>query len=191
MSASSSPNSEKSRFRTRLNEPFNILRLIVCTPMGLVTGGALAAAVSQAGGLGIVAWICGYEGREPDLEAELKEASSEKFGVSFIHWALAEAQDILAKALSRSLFCVFLSFGDPRSFAGQGHDSGAQLTVRFNICRRLIWPWRLALLLCLRRGLKQADADPPAPPFLLFPRLPTIPSGTLPKRSCFSSGARA
>jgi len=60
--------------------------------MALVTGGQLAAAVSRAGGLGIVGG--GYArtmglGGEPDLEAELARAKGGKFGVGFITHALA------------------------------------------------------------------------------------------------------
>lgn len=43
--------------------------------MAYVTGGTLAAAVSRAGGLGIVGGgYAGTVGGEPDLEAELAEA---------------------------------------------------------------------------------------------------------------------
>jgi nitronate monooxygenase len=58
--------------------------------MALVSGGALAAAVSAAGGLGMVGG--GYAGTlsgEPDLEAELERARIGAFGVGFIIWALA------------------------------------------------------------------------------------------------------
>jgi NAD(P)H-dependent flavin oxidoreductase YrpB (nitropropane dioxygenase family) len=46
--------------RTRLTELFRIKHPILCAPMALVTGGELAAAVSRAGGLGIVGG--GYAG---------------------------------------------------------------------------------------------------------------------------------
>ena len=71
--------------RTRLTERFGIQHPVICAPMAYVTGGALAAAVSRAGGLGIVGG--GYAGTmagEPDLEAELARAKSGKFGVGFI-----------------------------------------------------------------------------------------------------------
>lgn len=113
---------------TRLTERFGIQHPIVCAPMALVTGGALAAAVSDAGGLGIVGG--GYAGivsGEPDLDAELAVAKSGKFGVGFITWALAQAPQMLAKALRHSPMCVFLSFGDPSPFAAQIHDAGAAL----------------------------------------------------------------
>lgn len=128
MSESSEPNLQNTRIRTRLTERFNITHPIVCAPMGLVTGGALAAAVSRAGGLGIVGGgYAGTLGGEPDLETELARAQSEKFGVGFITWALAKAPHMLPKALRYSPFCIFLSFGDPRPFAAQIRNSGTAL----------------------------------------------------------------
>src|ERR1700730_1546812 len=113
---------------TRLTERFDIRYPIICAPMAYVTGGELTAAVSRAGGLGIVGGgYAGTVGGEPDLETEIGRAKSEKFGVGFITWALARSPKTLAKALQHSPFCIFLSFGDPRPFASQIHDAGAAL----------------------------------------------------------------
>jgi Nitronate monooxygenase len=61
--------------RTRLTELFCIKHPILCAPMAFVTGGELAAAVSRAGGLGIVGGsYAGILGGEPDLEAEIARA---------------------------------------------------------------------------------------------------------------------
>lgn len=90
---------------TRLTERFGIRHPIVCAPMALVTGGALAAAVSRAGGLGVVGGgYAGTQGGEPDLDTELALAKSGKFGVGFITWALAQAPQMLTNALSHSPF---------------------------------------------------------------------------------------
>ncbi len=113
---------------TRLTERFGIMHPIVCAPMALVTGGALAAAVSLAGGLGVVGGAyAGTVGGEPDLETELALVKSGKFGVGFITWALERAPKMLTTALRYSPFCVFLSFGDPRPFAAEIHEAGALL----------------------------------------------------------------
>jgi nitronate monooxygenase len=113
---------------TRLTELFGIRHPILCAPMGLVTGGALAAAVSRAGGLGIVGGgYAGTLGGEPDLEIELTRAKSGKFGVGFITWALERAPKMLTMALKHSPTCVFLSFGDPRPFAAEVREAGAVL----------------------------------------------------------------
>jgi nitronate monooxygenase len=96
--------------------------------MAYVTGGALAAAVSRAGGLGIVGGgYTGTVGGEPDLEAELAQAKAGKFGVGFITWALEHAPKMLTKALQYSPFCVFLSFGDPSPCAAEIANAGAAL----------------------------------------------------------------
>src|SRR6185437_16130010 len=116
--------------RTRLTERFGIRHPILCAPMALITGGALAAAVSRAGGLGVVGGgYSGAAGREWDLDAELALAKSEKFGVGFITWALSQAPHMLTNALKNSPFCVFLSFGDPGPFAAEVLKAGAAAIV--------------------------------------------------------------
>jgi len=114
--------------RTRLTERFGIQHPIICAPMAYITGGALAAAVSRAGGLGIVGGAyAGTLGGEPDLDTELALAKAGKFGVGFITWSLERAPEILTKALRYSPFCVFLSFGDPSPFAAEVAKLGAVL----------------------------------------------------------------
>ncbi|MGB0036181.1 MAG: nitronate monooxygenase [Candidatus Acidiferrales bacterium] len=120
--------SEDTLISTRLTERFGIRHPIVCAPMAFVTGGALAAAVSCAGGLGIVGGgYAGTLGEEPDLETELARVKSVKFGVGFITWALARAPKKLTKVLQHSPFCVFLSFGDARPFGAEIRGAGAAL----------------------------------------------------------------
>ncbi|HTR38369.1 MAG TPA: nitronate monooxygenase [Bryobacteraceae bacterium] len=124
--------------KTRLTERFGIQHPIICAPMALVTGGALTAAVSRAGGLGILGGgYAGVLGGEPDFEAELAQAKSGKFGVGFITWALERAPNMLAKALRYSPQCVFLSFGDPRPFAREIRDAGAALICQVQLLSQI------------------------------------------------------
>ncbi|MDE3169790.1 MAG: nitronate monooxygenase [Acidobacteriota bacterium] len=114
--------------QTRLTRRFGIRHPVVCAPMAFVAGGALAAGVSRAGGLGVVAGgYAGALGAEADLDAELVTASAEKFGAGFITWALERSPQMLTRALKHSPFCIVLSFGDPRPFAREIRDSGAAL----------------------------------------------------------------
>lgn len=130
--------SEDTMINTRLTEQFGIRHPIVCAPMGLVTGGALAAAVSRAGGLGIVGGgYAGTLGGEPDLETELIRAKSGKFGVGFITWALERAPQMLTLSLKLSPFCVFLSFGDPRPFAAEIRAAGAVLICQVQLMSQI------------------------------------------------------
>ena len=129
---------QEVQLRTRLTDEFGIQNPIVCAPMGLVTGGRLAAAVSSAGGLGIVGGgYAGTLGGEPDLKQELSLVRGHKFGVGFITWALARAPHVLDEALSHSPYCVFLSFGDPTPFAERIRRSGAKLICQVQCLRHV------------------------------------------------------
>jgi len=124
--------------RTRLTDVFGIRHPIICAPMALVTGGRLAAAVSSAGGLGVVGGgYAGTLGGEPDLQQELAYVQGHKFGVGFITWALARAPRVLDDVLNHSPYCVFLSFGDPRQFADQIRQSGAKLICQVQSLRHV------------------------------------------------------
>ncbi len=126
------------RFQTRLTERFRIRYPIVCAPMALVTGGRLAAAVTDAGGLGIVGGgYAGLLGGEPDLSLELELVRGRPFGVGFITWALAKAPDALQQALGFDPACVFLSFGDPRPHAAAIHRHGATLICQVQCLRHV------------------------------------------------------
>src|SRR5579859_7639903 len=120
----------ETRIKTRLTERWGITHPIVCAPMALVAGGELAAAVTRAGGLGIVGGgYAGALGGEPDLDAELVRAKEKggKFGVGFITWALERSPKTLTAALKHSPYCVFLSFGDARPFAQEIREARAKL----------------------------------------------------------------
>lgn len=113
---------------TRFTEAFGLQHPLVCAPMALVTGGRLAAAVSEAGGLGIIGGgYAGTLGAEPDLESECRHLGARKFGVGFITWALSRQPEKLERAFRFKPYCIFLSFGDPRPFASHIHKVGVKL----------------------------------------------------------------
>jgi nitronate monooxygenase len=93
--------------------------------MGGVSGGALAAAVSEAGGLGLVG---GGYGDPRWLERELElvaGATGQPWGVGVITWAVGE--EIVRLALSYRPAAVFLSFGDPGPFGALVKEAGTRL----------------------------------------------------------------
>jgi len=113
---------------TRLTQRFGLTHLVLNAPMALVAGGALAAAVSRAGGLGLIGGgYAGTLGAEPDLALEFERAAGAKVGVGFITWALARAPAQLDVALALKPACIFLSFGDARPFAARIHAAGVPL----------------------------------------------------------------
>lgn len=100
--------------RTALTERLTIEHPILLAPMAGVAGGRLAAAVSAAGGLGIVG---GGYGDCDWLTAELAAAGNVPVGVGFITWSLAKQPALLDLALERAPKAIMLSFGDIRPFA--------------------------------------------------------------------------
>jgi nitronate monooxygenase len=110
--------------KTRLTERFGIAHPIVSAPMGFAGGGALAAAVSAAGGLGLIG---GGYGEQDWLTQEFAAAGDQRVGCGFITWSLAEQPRLLDLALSHRPLALMLSFGDPRPFAKRIEAAGATL----------------------------------------------------------------
>jgi nitronate monooxygenase len=112
---------------TSLSQCFGLTAPILSAPMAGVAGGALAAAVSRAGGLGLIGG--GYGDREW-LTRELDIAADAAVGFGFITWALAHDPDLLTIALERRPRAVFLSFGDIGPYASRIDGAGVPLIAQ-------------------------------------------------------------
>jgi len=97
---------------------------ILLAPMDLVSDGALAAAVSKAGGLGLLG---GGYGDGAWLEDEFVAAGNTRVGCGFITWSLAKHPEVLTRALDHAPAAIMLSFGDPAPFVERIHAAGAKL----------------------------------------------------------------
>lgn len=109
---------------TALTELLGIEYPILLAPMGSAAGGRLAAAVTQAGGLGLIG--SGYANSDT-IEKELAAAGNTRVGVGFITWALDEAPEALEAALAASPPAVMLSFGNPAPYAARIKSVGCKL----------------------------------------------------------------
>ncbi|GIJ66721.1 NAD(P)H-dependent flavin oxidoreductase [Virgisporangium ochraceum] len=114
--------------RTRFTELLGVRHPIALAPMGGSAGGALAAAVSRGGGLGMV----GAGPGDPEwMDRELPLAAARPdlpWGVGFLAWAAGV--DAVRHALEYGPRAVMLSFGDPAPFAGAVRAVGAILIVQ-------------------------------------------------------------
>jgi nitronate monooxygenase len=99
---------------TRLTERFGLDHPIISAPMGTVAGGRLAAAVSNAGGLGLIG---GGYGDGAWLDTAFADAGNAKVGCGFITWSLAKRPELLDRVLERAPSALMLSFGSPLPFA--------------------------------------------------------------------------
>ena len=109
---------------TRLTERLHVRHPILLAPMDIVADGKLAAAVSRAGGFGIIG---GGYGDEAWLVRELDAAGDARFGVGFITWSMAKRPRLLDLVLERRPAAIMLSFGDVRPHAEKIKRAGALL----------------------------------------------------------------
>lgn len=111
----------------RFTRALGIRHPIVSAPMAFAGGGALAAAVSRAGGLGLIG---GGYGDPTWLEEQFDAAGAERVGVGFITWSLRQSPSLLTDVLKRKPAAVMLSFGDPRPFVDEIRAAGALLVCQ-------------------------------------------------------------
>ena len=104
-----------------------IRKPVVLAPMGFVSGGALARAVSDAGGLGLIG--AGY-GDAQWIDEQFRLAGGARVGIGFITWSLAKRPELLDRALAHKPCAVMLSFGDPLPFADRIRAAGAKLVCQ-------------------------------------------------------------
>jgi nitronate monooxygenase len=112
------------RISTRLTERFELDHPVISAPMALAAGGRLAAAVSDAGGLGLIG---GGYGDAAWLEEQFRAAANASVGCGFITWALEGKRELLDQVLKHRPRALMLSFGDPRPFAGNIAEAGVRL----------------------------------------------------------------
>lgn len=110
---------------TAFTRRFDLRYPIVSAPMGGVSGGRLAAAVSNAGALGMVGG--GYGDRQwVDEQLSLVSRSTRQpWGIGFISWSLTA--EVLELALRFKPAVVMLSFGSPEPWAPRIRQGGAVL----------------------------------------------------------------
>lgn len=121
--------------RTALTERLQLQVPIVCAPMAGAAGGRLAAAVSAAGGLGMI----GVGGSTPASaiteEARVAGAGGRRFGVGLMAWALESHPDQLAAAIAAGPALVSVSFGHYRRHLPPLRDAGIVVATQVGSVR--------------------------------------------------------
>ncbi|MGS2617839.1 NAD(P)H-dependent flavin oxidoreductase [Micromonospora sp. LZ34] len=113
---------------TEFTELFGVRHPIVLAPMGGSAGGALAAAVSRGGGLGMLGAADG-DREWLDREAPIVASGTDQpWGVGFLTWAIDVGA--VERALEYGPRAVMLSFGDPSPFVERVRQAGAVLMIQ-------------------------------------------------------------
>lgn len=115
------------RLRTRLTDKLGIAHPILLAPMGVMAGGRLAAAVTDAGGLGIIG---GGYGDAEWLDRQFAAAGSARVGCGFITWSMARDPALLDRVLARQPAALMLSFGAVEPHASRIKARGVPLVCQ-------------------------------------------------------------
>ncbi len=112
---------------TRLTEMFGLKYPVMSAPMALHSGGRLAAAVSQAGGLGSFGGINPFAG--PDWVREqiryVRSQTNAAFAVGFITHFLPMFGNGFEIALEERVPVIAFSFADPAPWLARAKEAGA------------------------------------------------------------------
>jgi nitronate monooxygenase len=116
---------------TALTRLLGITHPIILAPMGGVAGGRLAAAVSQAGGFGMIGGgygnpKAGYGGTSW-MDEQFRAAGNAQIGVGYITWSLQQFPELFDQALERAPKVFGLAFGDEIHFAPRIKAAGVKL----------------------------------------------------------------
>ena len=84
-------------FQNRLTKTLGIEHPVLLAPMDVVSGGRLAAAVSNAGGLSLIGG--GYGDRDW-IQRETANAGQQRVGCGLTTWSLAKRFGVLGRVLS-------------------------------------------------------------------------------------------
>ena len=106
---------------TRLTQRLGIVHPIISAPMAFAAGGALAAAVSHAGALGLIG---GGYGDGAWLDTQFRAAGNARIGCGFITWSMAKQPHLLDAALAHRPRALFLSFADPTPYVAKIKAAG-------------------------------------------------------------------
>jgi nitronate monooxygenase len=111
---------------TPLTQLFGIRHPIVSAPMAGWSGGELAGAVGEAGGLGMI----GVGSATPtDWIRDQARKARERgpFGIGLMGWAVEGRPELLEATLAEEPAAVSISFGDPAPYADEVREAGVFL----------------------------------------------------------------
>ena len=103
---------------------------MVNAPMGGAAGGRLAAAVSAAGGLGMIGM--GSSATAALLSAELDEFGDAAlpFGIGLVHWVMQDQPELFDVALAARPALLSVSFGADFAWVARAHAAGLTVTTQ-------------------------------------------------------------
>jgi len=153
---------------TRLTERLGIEHPVIQAPMASAAGGRLAAAVSSAGGLGMIG---GGYGDEDWLSEQFDAADSQRVGCGFITWSLAEKPHLLTLVLERNPSAMFLSFGDPAPFVAIAKEANVPVICQIQTLKDAIHAVEVGADIIVAQGTEAGGHGEKRATFTLVPEV--------------------
>ncbi len=107
-----------------LTEKFGLSVPVVGAPMAYVGGGRLAAAISVAGGLGMLGAGSAVTADWIRTEGAVAAASGKPYGIGLMAWSVQGRPEHLEAVLELKPALVSLSFGDYTQYVGKLQEAG-------------------------------------------------------------------
>jgi nitronate monooxygenase len=113
--------------RSFLTETWQLRVPVIGAPMSPQAGGRLAAAISLAGGLGMIGVAANQSPAALTEDANECRALGARFGIGLMTWAVERRPELLDAAIAARPFAITLSFGDAAPYAARIRDAGIEL----------------------------------------------------------------
>ncbi len=116
--------------RTFLTENWQLRVPVIGAPMSPQAGARLAAAISHAGGLGMLGVSATQAPEALTEDANACRALGARFGIGLMTWVVDERPALLDAAVAAQPFALALSFGDAAPYAARVRAAGIRLVCQ-------------------------------------------------------------
>jgi nitronate monooxygenase len=118
--------------KTPLTRWFDLTTPVIGAPMAGVAGGAMARAVSDAGGLGMIGISGSHTAEFLTGQCAIPADAEVPFGVGLMIWVIETRPDLFEATIAAQPGLVSVSFGDPAPYVGPLHDAGIAVCAQVN-----------------------------------------------------------
>jgi len=118
--------------KTFLTEEWGLRYPLIGAPMAGVAFGALANAVSRAGGLGMIGIGSSDPVEKIEREASIAREGGRRFGIGLMAWALTQRAELLEAAIVARPFLISMTGGSIAPFAQRVRDGGIRIAAQVN-----------------------------------------------------------
>ena len=125
---------------------------VIGAPMSPQAGGRLAAAISLAGGLGMIGVGASQPVEALAQDADECRALGARFGVGLMTWVVEKRPELLDAAIAAQPFAIALSFGDAAPYAARIRDAGIELVCQVQDLKSALSAERAGAKLLVAQG---------------------------------------